>query len=198
MAQDVVFAWVGFRVMGVFYEMAQRFSQLGEHDTEIDLFDFRGIRPFTRMGLRLALLLVIGFAITALSMSAFTTVQDSQVALSYGTLICLPVVFGAILVVLTARGVHRAIVKAKTVELEGVRSEIAHERGAALSADEARKTVADQRLPGLLAYEARVERVRDWPFDLPVLLRFGLYVLILLGSWVAGALVERALGLALD
>jgi hypothetical protein len=56
----------------------------------------------------------------------------------------------------------------------------------------------DLRLPGLLAYEARVERVREWPFDLPVLLRFGLYVLILLGSWVAGALVERALGLALD
>jgi hypothetical protein len=31
-----------------------------------------------------------------------------------------------------------------------------------------------------------------------VLLRFGFYVLILLGSWVAAALIERALDLALD
>jgi hypothetical protein len=197
-AQDLVFMWISFRVMGVFYELAHRFSQLGEHDTEIDLFDFRGIQPFTRMGLRLALLLVIGFAITAPYMQVLATAQDPQVTLSYGILWCLPVVFGAILVALTARGVHRAIAKAKAAELERVRTEIAREREAALGADEERKTVADQRLPGLLAYEARVERVREWPFDLPVLLRFGFYVLILLGSWVAGALVERALGLALD
>jgi hypothetical protein len=110
----------------------------------------------------------------------------------------LPIVLGALSVVLTARGVHRAIVKAKAAEPQRVRSEIAREREAALGADEERTTVADQRLPGLLAYEARMERVREWPFDLPVLLRFGLYVLILLGSWVAAALVERALGLALD
>jgi hypothetical protein len=109
----------------------------------------------------------------------------------------LAVVLGAIVVIFTARGLHRAIVKAKVVDLEGVRTEIAREREAALGVDEARKTVAGQRLPGLLAYEARVERVREWPFDLPVL-RFGLYVLILLGSWVAAALVERGLGFALD
>jgi hypothetical protein len=198
LTQDVVFMWISFRVMGVFYELAHRFSQLGEHHVSIDLFDFRGIRPFTRMGLRLALLLVIGFAITAPSMQLLATAQDSQLTLSYGTVWCLPVVFGVILVVVTARGLHRAIVKAKAAELERVRTEIAREREAALGADEERTTVADQRLPGLLAYEARVDRVREWPFDLPVVLRFGLYVLILLGSWVAGALVERALGLALD
>jgi hypothetical protein len=198
LTQDVVFMWIGFRFMGVFYELAHRFSQLGEHDTEIDLFDFRGIRPFTRMGLRIALLLVIGFAISTPSIALFAATQDSQLTLSYGALMCLPIVLGAISVLLTARGVHRAIAKAKAAELERVRSEIAREREAALGTDEERRTVADQRLPGLLAYEARVERVREWPFDLPVLLRFGLYVLILLGSWVAGALVERALGLALD
>jgi hypothetical protein len=197
MAQDVVFVWIGFRAMGVFYEVARRFSQLGEHHASIDLFGFRGIRPFTRMGLRLALLLMIAFAIIAPTLAPLAT-ADSPVAVSYGALMCLPIILGAILVVLTARGVHRAIVRAKAVDLEGVRSEIAREREAALGTDEERRTVADQRLPGLLAYEARVERVREWPFDLPVLLRFGLYVLILLGSWVAGALVERALGLALD
>jgi hypothetical protein len=197
MAQDVVVAWLGFRAMGVFYGMAQRFSHLGEHHVSIDLFDFRGIRPFTRVGLRLALLIVIAFAIITPTFPPLAS-ADVLVALSYGTLMCLPVLFGGILVILTARGVHTTIVKAKTVDLERVRTEIARERDAALGTDESRKTAAGQRLPGLLAYEARVERVRDWPFDLPVLLRFGFYVLILLGSWVAAALVERALGIALD
>jgi hypothetical protein len=71
LAQDVVIVWISFRFMGVYYELAHRFSQLGEHHTEIDLFDFRGIRPFTRMGLRLALLLVIGFALVAPSVALF-------------------------------------------------------------------------------------------------------------------------------
>lgn len=198
LAQDVVFMWISFRYMGVFYEVAHRFSQLGEHHVSIDLFDFRDIKPFTRMGLRLTLFLVIAFAITTPTFAALATAQHSQLTFSYGAFLCLPIILGAILVILTARGVHRAILRTKAVDLERVRTEIAREREAAVGADEERKTVASQRLPGLLAYEARVERVRDWPFDLPVLLRFGLYVLILLGSWVAAALVERLLGAALD
>jgi hypothetical protein len=89
MAQDVVVAWLAFRAMGVSYAIADRFSQLGEHHVSIDIFDFRGIRPFTRMGLRLALLLVIGFAITVPSMAVLANAEHSQVTLSYGTLMCL-------------------------------------------------------------------------------------------------------------
>jgi hypothetical protein len=67
-----------------------------------------------------------------------------------------------------------------------------------LANDEERKTLATLRLPGLEAHEARVERVREWSLDFPVFLRFALYVLIPLGSWVAAAFVERALGVALE
>ena len=57
---------------------------------------------------------------------------------------------------------------------------------------------ASTRLPGLLAFEKRIESVREWPFDAPTLTRFFLYVAIPLGSWVGGALVERLLGAVLD
>ena len=50
----------------------------------------------------------------------------------------------------------------------------------------------------VLAFENRIESVREWPFDAPTLTRFFLYVAIPLGSWVGGALVERLLGAALD
>ena len=58
--------------------------------------------------------------------------------------------------------------------------------------------VAGAKIPGLLAFENRIESVREWPFDAPTLTRFFLYVAIPLGSWVGGALVERLLGAALD
>jgi hypothetical protein len=46
-------------------------------------------------------------------------------------------------------------------------------------------------LPGLLAWESRVERVPEWPIDAGALRRIALYLLIPLGSWMGGALVER-------
>jgi hypothetical protein len=130
----------------------------------------------------------------------FTPVFGVEIMLiTYGsTIVGIPVVIGAILVMLPLRGIHRSIVRTKSSELERVRTEVAREREAILASDEERKTLATQRLPGLLAYEARVERVREWSLDFPAFLRFALYVLIPLGSWVAAAFVERALGVALE
>ena len=53
-------------------------------------------------------------------------------------------------------------------------------------------------LPALLAWEARVESIREWPFDTPTLVRFALFLLIPLGSWLGGAVVERVVDLVLD
>ena len=52
-------------------------------------------------------------------------------------------------------------------------------------------------LPALVAYEARLEAVREWPFDNSTLRRFALFLLIPLASWVGGALVERVVNAAL-
>jgi hypothetical protein len=45
----------------------------------------------------------------------------------------------------------------------------------------------------LLAYHDLVERCSEWPFDTPAVLRLALVVLVGLGSWLGGAVVERML-----
>jgi hypothetical protein len=56
---------------------------------------------------------------------------------------------------------------------------------------------AGTRLPGLLAYEARIASVSVWPFDTPTVVRFSLLLALALGSWIGGALVEELLSTAL-
>jgi hypothetical protein len=76
--------------------------------------------------------------------------------------------------------------------------EIEQQRDAALGDGDAAKTAAASRLPGLLAYEARIEGVREWPIGAFGFLRFLIYVAIPVGSWIASALVERLVTGALD
>jgi len=41
------------------------------------------------------------------------------------------------------------------------------------------------------AYQHVIEGVREWPFDSSTVVRFAIYLLIPLGSWFGGAMVER-------
>jgi hypothetical protein len=43
----------------------------------------------------------------------------------------------------------------------------------------------------LYAYRRCLDEVRDWALDTPSFVRFALYLLIPIGSWLGGALVER-------
>ena len=51
---------------------------------------------------------------------------------------------------------------------------------------------------GPYRYVYLVESVREWPLGAPALLRFALYLLIPVGSWAGGAMVERAIDVLLD
>ncbi len=86
---------------------------------------------------------------------------------------------------------HRRIHDAKTSELDTVRSEIAE-----LRAHPGAEPATSVRLHSLLAYEARIAAVREWPFDQTILLRVAGSTLILAIPWfgqaVAGVLVEHA------
>ncbi len=54
------------------------------------------------------------------------------------------------------------------------------------------------RLADLIAYEARISSVREWPFDTSTVLRWALYMALGATSWLGGAVVERVLGVVLD
>lgn len=46
------------------------------------------------------------------------------------------------------------------------------------------------RLPGLIAYEARIQAVREWPFDQSTLIRVAGYLLIPAIPWFGEAAVS--------
>ena len=50
----------------------------------------------------------------------------------------------------------------------------------------------------LVAYLRLIEGVREWPFDVSTVLRFSLYLMIPIGSWLGGAMVERLVNSLLD
>ena len=88
--------------------------------------------------------------------------------------------------------VHVLIDRAKNAELARIR----HDMAAARDVFNADATVASASyLSALLALEQRLEHVREWPLDFSTIVRFGFYLALPLGSWLGGALVERALNI---
>ena len=87
-------------------------------------------------------------------------------------------------------GVHNNIQSVKRVELGRLRDEIRVERATVVntSSDD-----VNPRLANLIAYYQLIDRAREWPIDAANLLKFFMYLLIGLGSWFGGALVERLL-----
>lgn len=79
-------------------------------------------------------------------------------------------------------------------ELERIVPELRRLRDAAIEGDER----SQDRLGSLLGYRSFVAEVREWPFDTSTFVRFALYLLIPLGSWFGGAIVERLLGALID
>ena len=62
----------------------------------------------------------------------------------------------------------------------------------------ANKQGSTQELAGLLTYLRDVEGVNSWPVAPGGITRFGLFLLIPLGSWSGGAIVERLLDSVID
>jgi hypothetical protein len=166
------------------WEDAWRLSRLADRVERLDLFEPRQIAPFGRQALRLALL-------TVLFPSIFAVLLLDR---GFAELVLALGLVGAVLAttafLVPVQGIHRRLIQEKEAELARVRSAIRGDAAAlgksALRAWRGRTSVAD-----LLAYEARIETVREYPFDIPTLARFAAFLLLPLGSWLGGALVER-------
>jgi hypothetical protein len=157
---------------------------------EINLLDRRPLGIFARQGLRSALYWAVGSSIA--SLLALDLARTWPLFLVIGATI----LFATMALLGPAWGVHRRLREAKGKELERVRARIEEAKERALAPrGSAEKAAA---LPGLLAYESRIEGVSEWPFDTPTLVRFGALVLLVTGSWLGGAVVERLLGFLLD
>lgn len=161
-----------------------------DHRVAIDLFDIAKLDGFGRIALRGALpWLVTGTIVLLLLLGQ----QSSElfVPLVVGLISSATIVFAW-----PMWRVHRLIDRAKKIELARLRPAIA-EAMRVFEADGIEDDRATTRLAALLALEARIEHVREWPLDLPTVMRFAAYLALPLGSWLGGAFVERILNLVM-
>jgi hypothetical protein len=153
----------------------------------VDLVERVPAKLAGRVALRGALVWIVGISISTL-MFFSPDFAGAVLPVVLGTL----VVAGAALLI-PVRDVRKRIRAAKQAELAAIDVQLREARAAALAGPG-----AEGRLADLLAWRAHVESVREWPFDSSIYARFALYLLIPLGSWLAGALVDWLVNRVLD
>lgn len=153
-------------------------------DLPIDLLNLRPLAVAGRMALRGSLLWLGGLSIALLF---FVGVPASIGLAGFGVGI---VVLAMAALVLPVLGLRERIRSARQAALEETEESLRAMR----DLEHGGGTPPPGRLADLLAYRAYLEALSDWPWDARTRSRFLLYALIPLGSWIGGALVERALG----
>jgi len=180
-ANVLLFAVLGRQAVRTF-ETNAIFARLEGELRHVDLFHPEQLARFGRRGLRAAFFWIGGSSIASI---IFVNQQFSWLT---GLVLTATVSVGTIAFLLPLRGLHRRIRDEKEAELERVRAAIHRDREALLStASEA--AAPGTRMPGLLAYEHRIASVHEWPINTPEVIRFGLLIMLGLGSWLGGALV---------
>jgi hypothetical protein len=187
-----VFGWLTTRFGYAVVFDARFVSRLAGELRRIDLFDMQPLAPFAQQGLRGALLVLLFVGVGAAGLVGQTAVLGTALLTAVALL-----AIGIAALLLPVTGLRARLRAEKLGQLRALRAGLDADRADVL-ARAAGADAAAARLPGLLALEARIEAVREWPFDLPSLLRFALYVALGLGSWLGAAGVERLLDLALD
>ncbi len=184
----VVWVWILnpllFAMMGMLFsisaERASLYQELGRR-ARVQLGDVARLAPFARAGLRIALLWFVGTSL------ASVLLVDTDSPMLVVSILLVTTGIAAASLLAPSRGVHERLRDAKRQELGWLRAEIARASGALRRGDER----GAAQLPALLAWEARVAAASEWPFDAGTLLRFVLFLLVPVGSWLGGALVDR-------
>jgi hypothetical protein len=182
-----VFIWLVVMLFVSDINATRTYRNVGRNLIEVDLLDIQSLSPFARRGLRSALTWIVFSMIFSLFW-----VGDETAARGNGLLFVtvLAMAIGAFVAPLS--GVHNNIVSVKRLELDRLRDQIRVVRGAVLD----KSSDADPtspRLANLIAYHQLIDGAREWPIDAANLLRFFMYLIIGLGSWLGGAVVERLL-----
>ncbi|HEY8697637.1 MAG TPA: hypothetical protein VIM02_08470 [Rhizomicrobium sp.] len=143
----------------------------------VDLLRIDSLNIIGRQGARNAL---IWFSVAAVIFLFFIGNNMGGMTLA---ILALAAAMGLWIFIRPMERVHQRIRAAKQAELETVRREIGASR-----AEAPREASAAAKLQGLLAYEARIEAVREWPFDQPTAIRVAAFVLIPAIPWFGQAI----------
>jgi len=153
-------------------------SKFIENDLTIDLYRHHELSIFGRIAMRGAFIWLIFVGIILLGFA------DSGTALFAQLTLYIAIIVATFNFVSTMQPIRRKIRAAKRAELALIRERLAKARlelgtGA---------TGAD--IPALIALEHHIEKVREWPLDLPTAARLPLYILIPVVPWAIGVYAE--------
>lgn len=160
------------------------FARLAESVRDLDLLDLSPLRPFARRGLRRALRWLLLASIAALTFADAGYFEPPA-------LVLLGIVgFALFSFLLPVAGARQRIRREKRRTLAVLRGWLAEERRR-LHAGGPVERRGSGAIADLLAYERCITDVREWPIDTTTLVRFSLYLLLPLGSWLGSALVQH-------
>ncbi len=181
----LVTGWILGRAV---YMAVQRTALHDSIDGPVDLLDLQAFRVLGKSALRTSLVFILGISL----MTPWIFVPGFSGVFVPFTAIAL--VIPTLLLLVPVRGAARKIRDAKRAELTHLASDIR-----TVHRDAARgNTAAQARMSFLLSYRSHIDGIREWPFETSSMTRFGLYLLIPVGSWLASALVERFVNAVLD
>ncbi|MFT7652645.1 MAG: hypothetical protein ACI9ON_002053 [Limisphaerales bacterium] len=184
--QTPLFTWLIFTFIVSDINATRTYVHVGRNLVEVDLLDVQSLSPFAHRGLRSALTWVVFSMIFSLFWVGDSASQ-ANLLLFVTVLTMATAAFVAPLI-----SVHNNILAEKRSELSRLRDEIRIER-TAVSTDLLSEKSNSPRLANLIAYHQLIDRSREWPIDAANVLRFFMYLMIGLGSWLGGAIVERLL-----
>lgn len=186
LVQTPVFTWLVFTLIASDLRATHTYFDMGKNLINLDLLDVQSQSPFAHRGLRSALTWVI----FSMIFSIFWIGDFASSANLLLVITALTMATGAFVTPLL--GVHYNIVSAKRLELDRLLGEIRIERDAGYHTSPSDEGASPQ-LANLIAYYQLIEGTREWPIDAANVLRFSMYILLGLGSWLGGAMVERLL-----
>ena len=181
----IILLWLVARFSVYDFNVTQIYRALGRHSIRIDLLDIHSLAPFARRGQRSALTWVIFSCILSLFWLGDSAAETNLP----GLVVILSMAAFAFIGPLAA--LSRSIRTEKHAELGRLREQI---REARTQTDAA---VESPRLANLVGYYQLIDGASEWPVDAANLLKFVGYLLLGLGSWLGGAVVERILDSAI-
>ena len=177
----MLMVWLLTRFAVYDFNTTRTYLALARNTVEVDLLDLRLLAPFMRRGQRGALTWVLFSSLMSLFWLSDTAARINLPSL-VAILSIVTLAFAAQLFAL-----RRNILVAKQAELDRLRGLIRETRAQMGAAGDS------PRLANAVAYYQLIEGVRAWPIDAANLLKFMGYLLLGLGSWLGGAVVERIL-----
>jgi len=177
---------VMFAVTAALIDNARLFQRLSAK-VSIDLLDTTTLNPFGSMAVSSTLAVVGAQALFPIMWLGSETDPWTTIPGVAMTTVALVYLFAA-----PIWPVHKALRAAKQRELKRLRSQINATRQAGHDA------ATDASLTPLLVYRQEIANAAEWPFDISIVARFGLYLVIVPLTWIGAALIENLVDLFIE